>query len=80
MRADGDIAILSFTPRGDALLTDAERDVASAAARGLSNRDIATLRGSSTRTVANQLAAIMKKLEVSSRAELAARFGVLDLL
>jgi DNA-binding CsgD family transcriptional regulator len=54
-------------------LTPAERQVALAALSGLSNADIARMRGSSPRTVANQLAIIFRKLGVHSRAELAAR-------
>ncbi len=39
---------------------------------GLSHREIAVARGTSRRTVANQLAAIFKKLRISGRAELKA--------
>jgi DNA-binding NarL/FixJ family response regulator len=53
-------------------LTGAEREVALAALRGLSNEEIARARGTSKRTVANQLAALYRKLGVGSRAELAA--------
>jgi DNA-binding CsgD family transcriptional regulator len=45
------------------------------ALRGRSNADIARVRGSSPRTVANLLARTFRKLKVRSRAELAARFG-----
>ena len=54
-----------------ARLTKAERAVALLAAEGQHNREIARRRGSSERTVANQLASIFKKLGVASRAELA---------
>jgi DNA-binding CsgD family transcriptional regulator len=67
--------LLSF-PRAPAMpdvLTPAERQVALAALAGLSNAEIARMRGSSPRTVANQLAKIFRKLGVRSRAELAAR-------
>jgi DNA-binding CsgD family transcriptional regulator len=53
-------------------LTVAEREVAAAAVAGRSNREIAAARGASTRTVANQLASIYRKLGINSRAELAA--------
>ena len=53
-------------------LTPAERDVAGLVLEGLTNRVIAERRGRSARTVANQLASIYAKLEVGSRAELAA--------
>lgn len=67
--------LLSF-PRGDdplAKLTAAERQVAIAILAGYSNLEIARMRGSAPRTVANQIAAMFKKLGVRSRSELAAR-------
>jgi DNA-binding NarL/FixJ family response regulator len=54
-------------------LSSAERAVAAAALRGCSDAEIARERGSSPRTVANQLARAFRKLEVRSRAELAAK-------
>jgi DNA-binding CsgD family transcriptional regulator len=59
----------------DVRLTPAERAVASAALEGLSTVEIARRRKSSPRTVVNQLAAVYRKLGVSSRAELAARWS-----
>jgi DNA-binding CsgD family transcriptional regulator len=53
-------------------LTPAEREVAAAAVAGQSNQEIAAARRASTRTIANQLAAIYRKLGINSRAELAA--------
>ncbi len=53
-----------------AALTPAERDVATLVASGAKNAEIARRRGTSVRTVANQLASIYRKLGVSSRAEL----------
>jgi DNA-binding NarL/FixJ family response regulator len=61
-----------IAPAPDAL-TDAEREVTRLVLEGLSNREIAERRGTSQRTVANQLRAIYQKLDVSSRYELAAR-------
>lgn len=55
-----------------ASLTDSEREVTGALLRGDTNAEIARCRGSSTRTVANQVRAIFEKLDVHSRAELAA--------
>src|SRR5262249_241331 len=52
-------------------LTSAERQVMEQALAGLSNHAIAQLRGSSRRTVANQLASVYRKLQVNSRSELA---------
>jgi DNA-binding CsgD family transcriptional regulator len=53
-------------------LTAAERDVARLVMRGATNADIARSRKTSARTVANQVASILRKLEVRSRVELAA--------
>lgn len=52
-------------------LSDAEREVAALALAGLSNSEIGRRRGTSGRTVANQMATIFRKLGVSSRNELA---------
>ena len=54
-------------------LTAAERDIAQWVLLGESNKRIAERRGTSVRTVANQIAGIYYKLGVTSRAELAAR-------
>lgn len=59
----------------DPRLTVAERQVVTAVLNGRTNAAIATARRTSCRTVANQLAAIYRKLGVSSRWELAARVG-----
>lgn len=65
---------LPLAPSADlSVLTAAERDVAEQAITGASNRAIARARGTSERTVANQLASIFDKLGVGSRAELAAK-------
>jgi len=55
-----------------ASFTPAERAVLRHIARGLSSREIARERGSSERTVANQLASMYRKLNVNSRQELIA--------
>jgi len=57
---------------GAEVLTPAERAVAREVLEGHSNAEIARRRNSSPRTVVNQLAAVYRKLGVSSRAELAA--------
>ena len=54
-------------------LTRAEREVLSGVIRGHSNREIAVYRDTSTRTVANQVASLLKKFGVASRTELSAR-------
>jgi DNA-binding NarL/FixJ family response regulator len=56
-----------------AKLTPAERDVLEGLTRGLSNREIADRRRSSLRTVANQVARLLKKHGASSRLELTAK-------
>ncbi|WP_063009628.1 ATP-binding protein [Nocardia kruczakiae] len=53
------------------LLTRAEQEVAALAAAGWTNGDIAARRGSSTRTVDAQVAAVLRKLAVASRADIA---------
>lgn len=58
-------------PSGFSALTPAERAVALALLRGLSDRSIASARNSSRHTVSKQVTAIYRKLGVSSRVELA---------
>jgi DNA-binding CsgD family transcriptional regulator len=53
-------------------LTPAEREVVALLLRGRSNRDIALCRGTSVRTVANQLQSVYARLGVGSRRELVA--------
>jgi DNA-binding CsgD family transcriptional regulator len=73
--AGKEMAVLSYPlqpvdlPAG---LTDAERDVALAIFAGRSNAEIAVQRGTSPRTVANQVASLFAKLGLRSRSELAA--------
>lgn len=61
-------------PSLPASLPAAEREVAALALQGLSNDDIARARGTSARTVANQLASVYRKLGIGSRLQLFA-FG-----
>jgi DNA-binding NarL/FixJ family response regulator len=72
-----EVAIFSFqfvtSPEGGSL-TAAELAVFSAMLLGRSNADIARARGTSPRTVANQVASILKKLGCRSRAECAALY------
>lgn len=65
------VRIISVPLASDVVLTPAERDVARRAARGESNEAIARARGSSVRTVANQMAAILRKVGARGRSELA---------
>jgi DNA-binding CsgD family transcriptional regulator len=71
---DGELAVLSFTlPGDDAIsLSSAESDVVRHLLAGRSNSEIAALRRCSTRTVANQVASLFRKLGVRSRLELVA--------
>lgn len=59
-------------------LTEAEREVVMLVLEGRSNQEIADARGARYRTVANQLAAIYKKLGVVSRTELIATLSGTD--
>ncbi len=52
-------------------LANREREVCQLVRRGLTNREIASLLGSSPNTVRNQLSSAFRKLGVSTRAELA---------
>jgi DNA-binding CsgD family transcriptional regulator len=71
---DGEFAVLSFTLPGDSAisLSTAESDVARHILAGRSNSEIAALRRCSTRTVANQVAGLFRKVGVRSRLELVA--------
>ncbi len=60
-----------------ARLSHGERAVALLAREGRANGEIAAMRGTAVRTVANQVASLMGKLGVASRAELVERFLVL---
>lgn len=76
------VLVLSFPlPQRSApvALTPAERDIVRRVLDGASNAQIARARGRSPRTVANQLAAIFRKLGVFSRAKLAQCFAVTGL-
>jgi DNA-binding NarL/FixJ family response regulator len=72
--------VLTFRPaespgilRAHAGLTDGEKGVVELVVQGWSHSRIATERGTSPRTVANQLGAAYRKLGVKSRRELIAR-------
>jgi len=55
-------------------LSSAEADVLARLARGQSNAEIAKARKTSARTVANQVASLLRKTGASSRFELIRRF------
>jgi DNA-binding CsgD family transcriptional regulator len=79
-QGEEELVVLSFTPTGRSTLTDAEIRVAIGIAAGRSNAEIARRQGVSVRTIANHVASVLKKLGASSRNEVAARFGVDQLL
>jgi DNA-binding NarL/FixJ family response regulator len=56
-------------------LTSAERDVLARVARGESNQAIASARKTSVRTIANQVASLLRKTGATSRYDLIRRFG-----
>lgn len=60
-------------------LTPAEFQVARQLAAGRTNAQIAESRGASKRTVANQVASILRKLQVESRTEAAVRLHLAPL-
>ena len=69
-----ELAVLSYglpSARLDSRLSDAEQEVAKALLLGRTNAEIAKARGSAVRTVANQVASILRKLGVQSRHDLA---------
>lgn len=55
-------------------LTETESRIAEMLVRGLSNKDIAAERGTSERTVANQVRAVFAKCDVTSRSELIQKY------
>ena len=57
-------------------LTSSEREVVALLVAGLSTQEIAERRQRSYRTIANQLAAVYRKLRVAGRTELVARLGL----
>lgn len=66
-------AVVAYVPEALHLpdrLTRCEAEVVRMVCDGSSNADIASRRGVSVRTVANQLAAVFRKLGVGSRSEL----------
>lgn len=68
-------AMLVHDPRArfeEIALTTAERDVLDLLAQGLSNKQIAALRGRSIRTIANQVASLLAKTKTPSRRALVA--------
>jgi DNA-binding CsgD family transcriptional regulator len=70
---DEELLVLGFELphfKAPAGLTKAEEEVVRAVAAGMKNAEIAKQRGTSQRTVANQLVSIYAKLGIKSRAHL----------
>lgn len=74
LRVEGERPQVRGDYDGWAKLTRAERETVTLAAQGLSNQAIAERRGTALRTVANQLAASYRKLQIASRRELSALY------
>jgi len=66
-------------PANRIALTRAQIEVARAIIRGESNAAISRARGTSVHTVANQVAAILRRLGVESRAQIATKLAFVDL-
>jgi len=70
------IAKVELCPGSLAELTFAEREVTLLVVDGLTNAEIGVQRNSSPRTVANQIAAVFRKLDVHGRLELIRRLAL----
>jgi DNA-binding CsgD family transcriptional regulator len=76
--ACAEFALIAWPTRGPPpgiALTAAEREVVRLVAAGRSNAEIGRFRGTSARTIANQLANLFRKTGLRSRYELVAAFG-----
>lgn len=69
------VILVSPATRAVGPLTPAESMLVDLVARGFSNEELATLRGASRSTIANQLTRAYKKLGVTGRRELCALVG-----
>lgn len=75
-KLDDDLVVFSWDiARPPPDLTRAERDVLARIVRGESNRAIASARKTSVRTIANQVASLLRKTGATSRFDLIRRFG-----
>lgn len=76
---DASVTVMAAdTPSFPATFTEAERGLAGILLEGPSNQEIAEARGSSIRTVANQLASMYAKIGVTTREELVAHLLGID--
>ena len=76
-RIDEELVVFSWdvAEPPPAELTSAERDVLTRVVRGESNSAIATSRKTSVRTIANQVASLLRKTGAASRFDLIRRYG-----
>ncbi len=77
-RVEGEDDLVLFVwepPSPTQALSAAEREVLDLVVQGKSNAEIARARGTSVRTVANQVASMLKKLGAGSRFELIGRIA-----
>jgi DNA-binding NarL/FixJ family response regulator len=75
-RIDDDLVVFSWDVAGPPpQLTSAERAVLVRVVRGESNQAIAAVRNTSVRTIANQVASLLRKTGAASRFDLIRRFG-----
>jgi DNA-binding CsgD family transcriptional regulator len=65
------LSVALRSERGVDPLTTTEREIAAMLVDGMTNAEIASARGKSVRTIANQVASAFRKLGVGSRVELA---------
>lgn len=77
-RGDDEYLVLSLPLRVPSELTRAEGEVAHMATAGLTEREIASRRGVSRKTVHNQLQSVYRKLGVRDRAQLVRRLARAD--
>lgn len=75
-----ELMLLSWAPerplaRGGVKLTEVEKELVRGVAAGCSNLELARMRGTSVRTIANQIAALLAKFGVASRHQLPGAIG-----
>ena len=76
-RIDDELVVFSWdiSEPPTSALTSAEREVLARIVRGESNQTIATARKTSVRTIANQVASLLRKTGAASRFDLIRRYG-----
>ena len=75
-RIDDELGVFSWDiAEPPPALTSAERDVLTRVVHGESNQAIAVARNTSVRTIANQVASLLRKCGATSRFDLIRRYG-----